>query len=63
MKLGLYHLKYDHFERVIKRFGYKGMIEEPILEEIGSEININLNEISNEANIHHYFFRNQHIFE
>lgn len=40
-------MKYEHFERIVKRFGYKGRIEEPIIEEIGQEINISLNEISN----------------
>eukprot|EP00347_Sterkiella_histriomuscorum_P014188 403361829 len=63
MSLGLYNLRYDHFERTIKRFGYKGKLEENILEQIGQEINISLKEIQNDQSLHNFFFKNTHIFQ
>ena len=47
LRLGLSNLRYEHYERIIKRYGYKGRIEESVIEEIGSEVHLKLSDLDN----------------
>ena len=56
LRLGLSNMRYEHYERIIKRYGFIGRIEEAVIEEIGEEINVRLSELDNKDKLQHYYF-------
>jgi hypothetical protein len=57
----LFHVKYEDFERCIKRFGWTGDLEDPMFEEVSDEIRIKVEDLEDKRSITHFFLQNKSI--
>lgn len=56
LRLNMHTIKYEEYERVVKRYGYIGRITENILEEIAQEINLSMIELNDKRSLAYYLF-------
>jgi len=63
VKMHLHSVRYDVFERCIKRYGYTGRITDRVFDEVADEVKIHNEELKDRNNVIHYYFQNDVVFD
>jgi hypothetical protein len=63
MDLRLYNVKYENFERNIKRFGYTGRLTDTTLTEIKDSIHLEVDDLKDRNAITHFYYQDDHTFD
>jgi hypothetical protein len=61
--LKLFTVRFDAFERNIKRFGYTGRLTDTTLAEIQKDIHLKVDEIRDNNSITHFYWQSEHAFD
>jgi len=56
-------VRFEDFERNIKRFGWTGSLEDQMIQEVSDEIKLNIDDINDERTIQNHFFKSELTFD
>ena len=56
-------VRFEDFERNIKRFGWTGSLEDQMIQEVSDEIKLNIEDINDERTIQNHFFKSELTFD
>ncbi len=56
-------VKFEDYERAVKRFGYTGRLNDDLLTEIGQDINLKPKDLLDADALAHYYYQSEHCFD
>ena len=57
LRLGLYSIRYEDFERAIVKYGYTGRLTDQIFEHIAPDINMEVGSLTDKQSAFHYYYQ------
>lgn len=63
LKMHLYTVRYDTFERAVKRYGYTGRLTDTMFLEVQDIIRVSVDDLKDRNSITHFYFQNNFGFD